>query len=327
MENNLVQSNNELITMNNELSTVNVEEMFTNTLGKETKRAYIQAIKEFFGKDLCDISIEDMQAVTPEMANKYAMGLLSKGLKRNSINRKLAALHTFYKFLCRRSIGIMSYNPFDPTEGCVRFKNTQKNYISKRALVADEVKEMLKIAKLDTSITGVRDLLILELLSTTGMRRAEICSIKIGDIIQTQGKYVINITGKGSKERLIVVSDSIVEIINKYMEMRGITLKDKDEWLLVSHANRKSGTGKVSTSMVYRVVKKYAELAGIDPDTLSPHSLRHTFATQCIDMGMPIQDVQQLMGHSNSQTTMLYLHSFDVINNNPAEKLTNMYND
>ena len=89
MENNLVQSNNELITMNNELSTVNVEEMFTNTLGKETKRAYVQAIKEFFGKDLCDISIEDMQAVTPEMANKYAMGLLSKGLKRNSINRKL----------------------------------------------------------------------------------------------------------------------------------------------------------------------------------------------------------------------------------------------
>lgn len=327
MENNLVQSNNELITMNNELSTVNVEEMFTNTLGKETKRAYVQAIKEFFGKDLCDISIEDMQAVTPEMANKYAMGLLQKGLQRSSINRKLSALHTFYKFLCRRSIGIMSYNPFDPSEGSVRFKNAQKNYISKRALVADEVKEMLKIAKLDTSITGVRDLLILELLSTTGMRRAEICSIKIGDIIQTQGKYVINITGKGSKERLIVVSDSIVKIINKYMEMRGITLKDKDEWLLISHANRKSGTGQVSTSMVYRVVKKYAELAGIDPDTLSPHSLRHTFATQCIDMGMPIQDVQQLMGHSNSQTTMLYLHSFDVINNNPAEKLTNMYND
>ena len=63
MENNLVQSNNELIIMNNELSTVNVEEMFTNTLGKETKRAYVQAIKEFFGKDLCDISIEDIMRI------------------------------------------------------------------------------------------------------------------------------------------------------------------------------------------------------------------------------------------------------------------------
>ena len=327
MENNLVQSNNELITMNNELSTVNVEEMFTNTLGKETKRAYVQAIKEFFGKDLCDISIEDMQAVTPEMANKYAMGLLSKGLKRSSINRKLSALHTFYKFLCRRSIGIMSYNPFDPSEGSLRFKNAQKNYIAKRALTADEVKIMIELAKMDETVIGVRDLLILELLATTGMRRAEICEIKIGDIQTTNGVYFVNITGKGSKERIIVASSEIMEIINKYMKLRGITMKDKDEYLLISHANRKSGNGKVSTSMIYRVVKHYAELADIDPETISPHTLRHTFATQCIGMGTPIQDVQQLMGHASINTTERYNHSFNIIHNNPAEKLTNMYND
>ena len=70
--------NNILVQENTQLETVNVEEMFTNTLGKETKRAYVQAIKEFFGKDLCNITIEDMQAVTPEMANKYAMNLLNK---------------------------------------------------------------------------------------------------------------------------------------------------------------------------------------------------------------------------------------------------------
>lgn len=319
--------NNILVQGNTQLETVNVEEMFTNTLGKETKRAYVQAIKEFFGKDLCDITIEDMQAVTPEMANKYAMNLLNNGLKRTSINRKLAALHSFYKFLCRRSIGIMTYNPFDTDEGCIRFKNAQKNYIAKRALVTDEVKTMFDLAKMDNSIIGVRDLLVLELLATTGMRRAEICEIKIGDIQLTQGVYAINIVGKGNKERIIVASNEVMGIINEYMNMRGITFKDKDEYLLVSHANRKSGSGKVSTNMIYRIVKHYAELADIDPDTISPHTLRHTFATQCIGMGTPIQDVQQLMGHASINTTELYNHSFNIINNNPAEKLTSMYND
>ena len=319
--------NNILIQKNTQLTTVNVEEMFTNTLGKETKRAYVQAIKEFFGKDLCNITIEDMQAVTPEMANKYAMNLLNNGLKRTSINRKLSALHSFYKFLCRRSVGIMTYNPFDSDEGCIRFKNAQKNYIAKRALVTDEVKTMFDLAKMDNSIIGVRDLLVLELLATTGMRRAEICEIKIGDIQFTQGVYAINIVGKGNKERIIVASNEVMGIINKYMNMRGITMKDKDEYLLVSHANRKSGSGKVSTNMIYRIVKHYAELADIDPDTISPHTLRHTFATQCIGMGTPIQDVQQLMGHASINTTELYNHSFNIINNNPAEKLTSMYND
>ena len=319
--------NNILVQENTQLETVNVEEMFTNTLGKETKRAYVQAIKEFFGKDLCNITIEDMQAVTPEMANKYAMNLLNNGLKRTSINRKLSALHSFYKFLCRRSVGIMTYNPFDSDEGCIRFKNAQKNYIAKRALVADEVKTMFDLAKMDESIIGVRDLLVLELLATTGMRRAEICEIKIGDIQFTQGVYAINIVGKGNKERVIVASNEVMGIINKYMNMRGITMKDKDEYLLVSHANRKSGSGKVSTNMIYRIVKHYAELADIDPDTISPHTLRHTFATQCIGMGTPIQDVQQLMGHASINTTELYNHSFNIINNNPAEKLTSMYND
>lgn len=319
--------NNILVQENTQLETVNVEEMFTNTLGKETKRAYVQAIKEFFGKDLCNITIEDMQAVTPEMANKYAMNLLNNGLKRTSINRKLSALHSFYKFLCRRSVGIMTYNPFDSDEGCIRFKNAQKNYIAKRALVTDEVKTMFDLAKMDNSIIGVRDLLVLELLATTGMRRAEICEIKIGDIQLTQGVYAINIVGKGNKERIIVASNEVMGIINKYMNMRGITMKDRDEYLLVSHANRKSGSGKVSTNMIYRIVKHYAELADIDPDTISPHTLRHTFATQCIGMGTPIQDVQQLMGHASINTTELYNHSFNIINNNPAEKLTSMYND
>lgn len=318
--------NNILVQQNNQIANVNIEDKFTNMLTNETKRAYVQAIKEFFGKELNEISIQEMQSVDPDMVNQYAIRLEENGLSHATINRKLAALHTFYKFLCRRNIGIMTYNPFDTSEGAIRFKNAQKAYSDKRALDSDEMNQLLDAAKQESSIEGVRDLLILELLATTGMRRAEICDIKIGDIQQTLGKYVIEITGKGNKNRIIVLSNEIVKIVNQYMELRGITLADKDEWLIVSHANRKSKSGKVSTNMIYRVVKEYADKAGIDPSTLSPHSIRHSYATQCLDMGMPIQDVKDLMGHSSISTTQRYNHSFNIIKNNPAEQLSKLYN-
>lgn len=318
--------NNILVQSNNEITKVNIEDQYTNMLTKETKRAYVQAIKEFFGKDLCDITIEEMQAVTTDMVNQYATMLAKKGIKHGTINRKLAALHSFYKFLCRRSVGIMSYNPLSTDEGCIRFKNAQSDYVNKRVLTPDEIKNMFIVAKQDESLIGVRDLLILELLATTGMRRAEICGIMTNDLFETDGKMVIEITGKGSKKRLVVLSNNVVGIVKQYLAMRGVKKGDNVP-LLVSHANRGSASGKISTSMVYRVVKKFAELIGIDADTLSPHCFRHTYATQCIDMGIELNDVKDLMGHASINTTLRYNHSYNVVKNNPANKLDSMFND
>ena len=319
--------NNILVQSNNQLAHIEIEQRYTNTLSPETKRAYTQAIKEFFGKELHEITIQDMQAVNPDMANQYALALEAKGLTHATINRKLAALHSFYQFLCRRNVGIMAYNPFSTDEGAIRFKNAQKDYSDKKALTPEEIKSVFDSARQDTSISGVRDLLILELLATTGMRRAEICSIKIGDLQDTAGKFIAEIKGKGNKSRITVFSKNVVKVLKQYMEMRGITLANKDEWLLVSHANRKSGTGQVSTNMIYRVVKHYCGLAGIDESQVSPHCLRHGYATNCIDMGMAITDVKDLMGHASITTTAKYVKSYNLINKNPANKLDELYND
>ena len=318
--------NNILVQSKNELAHIDIEQRYTNTLSEETKRAYTQAIKEFFGKDLNNITIQDMQVVTPDHANEYALNLEAKGLTHATINRKLSALHSFYQFLCRRNVGIMTYNPFDTAEGSIRFKNAQKDYSDKKALTPEEVSNVFKAARQDTSISGIRDLLILELLATTGMRRAEICNIKIGDIQDTAGKYIAEIKGKGNKNRIIVFANGVTKVLRQYMEMRGITLANKDEWLLVSHANRKSSDGKVSTNMIYRVVKHYCSLAGIDETQVSPHCLRHGYATNCIDMGMNITDIKDLMGHSSISTTARYIKSYNLINKNPANKLDELYN-
>lgn len=311
---------------NYELQPVQLEDMYTKTLTEETKRSYMQTIKEFFGvEELNQISIQDMQSVTPDVANDYAHKLLAKGLKKATINKKLSALQSFYKFLCRRAIGVMPYNPFDPAEGSIRFKNASKDYSDKRVLSAEEVKGMFESARNTDGITGIRDLLVLELLATTGMRRAEICSINVGDIKLNLGKKIIEITGKGDKTRMIVLSGSADRLIDKYLDARGVSYSDKDEPLIVAHGNRANGS-RLTTQGIYRIVKQHAEQAGIDADTISPHCLRATYATTVYDqLDMNVNDIRELMGHSSVATTQRYIKSANMIKNNPADKLANMF--
>lgn len=319
-------TNSILVHSNMEIAPVSIENLYTNTLTAETKRSYVQTIKEFFGvDDLSKISIEDMQKVTPDMANEYAHRLLNNGIHKATINKKLSALQNFYKFLCRRSIGIMSYNPFSTDEGCIRFKNASKDYSDKRVLSSKEVKALFDSARNTEGIKGIRDLLILELLATTGMRRAEICGIKIGDIKLNLGKKIIEITGKGDKTRMIVVSKAVDKLIDQYLNARGITYKDKDQPLLTTHSPR--GTGKpMTTNTVYRAVKEHADNAGIDADSISPHALRATYATTVYDeLDMDVNTIRELMGHSATQTTIRYIKSVNMIRKNPADKLDDMF--
>lgn len=319
-------TNSILVHSNMGIAVRNIEDLYTNTLTKETKRSYIQTIKEFFNvQELHIISIEDMQNVTPDMANEYAHKLLKKGISKATINKKLSALQNFYKFLCRRSIGIMTYNPFSTDEGCIRFKNASKDYSDKRVLSPEEVKALFDSAKSEGGIAGLRDLLILKMLATTGMRRAEICGIKIGDIKLNLGKKIIEITGKGDKTRMVVVSAEVDKLIDEYLAARGVTYKDKVLPLITTHSPR--GTGEpMTTNTVYRVVKKHADHAGIDADSISPHALRATYATTVYDeLDMNVNDIRELMGHSSVSTTQRYIKSVNMIRNNPADKLDKMF--
>lgn len=320
--------NNIIEHRNYELDQIKIEDMYTKTLTKETKRSYMQTIKEFFGvNELNEVSIQDMQSVTPDTVNEYAHRLLKKGLKPATVNKKLSALQSFYSFLCRRAVGVMTYNPCSTNEGAIRFKNAAKQYSDKRALTPSEVKGMIEATKYTEGLAGIRDRIIIELLATTGMRRAELCSIKLGDIKVDSGKKIIEIIGKGDKPRIIVLSSHISELIDKYVAGRELTYKDVDMPLITSHGNRGDSTKPITKNSVYRIIKQYAKYSGLDETTISPHCLRHTYATQCIEMGIELQDVKDLMAHSSINTTLRYNHSYNVIKNNPADKLYDLYND
>lgn len=323
-----MMNNTELMTsVKGEVAQANIYDLYTNTLTPLTKVNYVSTIKSFFGvHDLSQITVEDMQSVTPDVVNAWANRQYAEGIAKSTINRKLSAMYSFYKFLCRRNVGVMSYNPFATDEGAIRFKNATKDYSDKRVLTADEVRAMFKLARKEGGIIGTRDLLVLQLLATTGMRRAELCSIKIGDIQMLDGKHIVNITGKGDKKRIIMLTDHIWVLVEDYLEMRHVTLKDRMLPLIVSHSSNADPTKHLDTTTIYRIVKKYAAKAGIDESTISPHCFRATYATLAYgELGSTKDELQELMGHTSVATTSRYIKTLNMLKNSPAEKLESMF--
>lgn len=294
---------------------------YTNTLKDKTKIVYLSAIAEFFGvKDLNDITIERMQEVTPETANAWAVSLLESGLKKSTINKKMSGMKNFYKFLCRRHVGIMTYNPFDTDEGAIRYKNTNPNYSTSKTLTPEDVSTMIAVAASGRGIIGLRNKIIIEVLWSTGMRREELASMTIGDIKSTSidGKkcHVFEIIGKGDKKRSAVIEESVYADIVEYVEKRCLTMKDKGEPLFISHSVNADKTKRMTHSTIYKVVKDVAKKAGLNPDDIHPHTFRHSFATTVHKLkGLDEKELRDLMGHSSCNTTYRYIHSVDMMEN------------
>lgn len=330
--NKLVILETGLTTMQHEVAQMDTYQLYTNTLTPMTKKNYMSTIKSFFNVESLDqITIPMLQSVTPEIANLWANKQLEDGVAKSTINNKLSGLQNFYKFLCRRSIGIMTYNPFSTEEGCIRFKNTTKNYSDKRALAPHEITRLLRSvdtenAKGNNKIIAYRDLVVLQILTTAGLRRAELAGVKIGDIKMNQGKYTIEVLGKGNKSRFMVLATPVKHTIDAYLQLRGVGYQDKSLPLIISHSSNADPTSHVDTMTIYRIVKKYADKAGLDAESIAPHNLRHTFATTAYgELGVSKDQLQDLLGHVSSSTTSRYIHSSDMIKSSPANDLASMY--
>lgn len=321
--NDLVQNNSE------KLVKYDLESNYTNTLSESTKRVYIATILEFFNeKRLSDISIEQMQSVDVDMANRWLIKMKKNNLKEATINKKASALKNLYKFLCRRNVGIMDYNPFDTDEGALRYKNAEKTYSDHKTLSKQEIADMVKAASSYKGVLGARNKLLFCLMISTGMRREEVVNIKLGDFFISDGKHVVNIIGKGRKHRQCLISNDVYTMMLAYIDMRGLTLKDKDVPLFVSHSSNGDCTVPMTDATIYRVIKDCAKSAGIDDQSISPHTLRHTYATMGYLKGdLDIKQLKDLMGHSSITTTNRYIHAISVLKDSPAEIISEMFNE
>jgi tyrosine recombinase XerD len=223
---------------------------------------------------------------------RYLMQLQAGGYARTSVGRKIAALRSFYRFLVREKV--LPRNPLSVTA-----PKTGRYLPSFLSL--DEVKHLLAAPDLSTA-QGRRDHAILEVLYASGMRVSELSGLNLSNI--DRGRREIRVWGKGAKERIVIVGEAALEAVQTYTNMaRGQLTKGKA--INALFVNRSGG--RLSERSVWNIIDKYRKQAGIDKE-ISPHTLRHTFATHMLDGGADLRSVQELLGHANLTTTQIYTH-------------------
>ena len=221
-------------------------------------------------------------------ANDYVSYLFNNGLKSSSVNRKISSVKTFYKYLIKKKV--IQFSPFDDL-----IMPKKPNYLP-ITMSERDVEILLNSPKKDVLIE-MRDKAMIEMLYATGMRISELVNLKITDI--DLKRCVVKVFGKGSKERLIPFGEIAAEFIYLYLNTRN---NDKSKAVFLS--NRGSA---ITRGAFWQRIKIYLNREGLK-SSISPHTLRHAFATHLLNRGADLRSVQILLGHSDLSTTQIYTH-------------------
>lgn len=236
--------------------------------------------------------IKNYKQVDYKLLRFYLNEMFNKKYSSKTISRNLSSLRTFFKYLLKE--GIINSNPM------ILISNPKEAKKLPTYLNYKELDDILDIPD-KNSIIGLRDACILELLYSTGIRVGELVNIKISDIDFNQMR--IKILGKGNKERFVLFGKKCRDLLDNYLDnSRPNLLKNKNDYLFL---NRR-GTG-VSVRTVEMIVDDIVKRSSIKFN-VSPHTLRHTFATHMLDNGSDLNSVSELLGHSNLNTTAIYTH-------------------
>ncbi len=237
---------------------------------------------------------EKLLAMSPETVKSFLAYLGQQNYSKSTTARKLATLRSFYKFCVRRNY--VSANPL----ATIRVPKQEKRL--PKFLSVDDVNKLLSTPD-DASLLGARDRAMLEVLYSTGIRVSELVDLNIEDVDFTA--QLVRIRGKGKKQRNSPIGPTALGAIRRYLEMRRTDVRqasfDQQAMFVNKHGQR------LSTRSVRRKLDKYLSICGLDP-TVSPHTLRHSFATHMLDKGADLRSLQELLGHQSLSTTQVYTH-------------------
>lgn len=238
----------------------------------------------------------DVGSVTSRHLRAFMVWLHEQGYAKTTIARRIAAVRSWFRFLCRR--GVVATNPADGLRG-PRPEKKLPNYLQET-----DVGKLLSAPE-DDALMCQRDRAILETLYSAGLRVSEATGLNLTDLDLADG--VATVRGKGKRERLAFFGGSAREALAAWIAARTTLLgKLKKKAAIDAVFLNKNGTRLTSRS-VARIVAKYVLKSGLDPAS-SPHSLRHSFATHLLDHGADIRSVQELLGHRSLTTTQIYTH-------------------
>jgi integrase/recombinase XerC len=259
-----------------------------------TVNAYQNDLKSFSEFIISEYQTESINQSNYSQIRTWIVSLVESGISNRSINRKMSALNTYYKFLLK--IKEIDVSPLIKHKALKTSKKIQIPFSEA------EVSVVLDELNFENDFEGIRNKLIIELFYSTGIRRIELIELKLSSF-NLENK-TLKVLGKRNKERIIPLLSSVVKLIHLYMKERNYleNILDKDYLFLT-----KKGV-KVYETLVYRIINDYFSSASSKVKK-SPHILRHSFATHLLNQGADLNAVKELLGHSSLAATQVYTHN------------------
>lgn len=258
-----------------------------------TVRNYQHEIQEFLDFIRAQ-GIEDWSGVNRDALRRYQAWLSSREYAKASVRRRLSELRSFGRYLVRE--GVLGTNPFRMFSS-PKTPRHLPNYLSQ-----EDMRALLSIPDLSTP-QGLRDRAILEVLYGGGLRVSEVVELNVSSI--DWGRREVRVWGKGAKERIALLGEPAIKALRAYLETGRPVLLGGKETTPALFINR-LGT-RLSARSVMSILRKYGRLAGVEK-RVTPHALRHSFATHLLDGGADLRSVQELLGHEQITTTQIYTH-------------------
>jgi integrase/recombinase XerD len=264
----------------------------THQLSKNSIDAYMRDLKQYINY-LEFKGIDDANQITQAIIKSYLMTLRKKHRSASTVSRKLSAMKKFHQFLLEEKL---------VKDNVILLVNRPKK--TKRlpeVLSIEEIEALIEITQKEDSYLNKRNLAMIELLYGSGLRISELLDLKVNDLHVNMG--FINVIGKGNKERIVPIGSEAAKALKTYLESARLYLsKTPTPTVFLNRFGK-----KMSRVGFYKILKALAIQANISKD-VSPHTLRHSFATHLIEEGVDLRFVQEMLGHSDVSTTEIYTH-------------------
>ena len=259
-----------------------------------TCRAYQKDIQEFEAFCQAEFNLDDLAKADYSLIRSWIVALLEKKVSNRTVNRKIASLKAFYKFLVKT--GRIPHSPLARHKALKTPKKVEVPFSEK------EMDLLFKEIPFEPGFEGTRDKLIIELFYTTGMRRSELIELKLSDL--DLNRNTIKVLGKRNKERIIPLLSPTCEFLEQYLQERSsLEVIQDHQYVFLTSAGK-----KIYATLVYRIIN--ACLSQVSTKVKkSPHVLRHTFATHLLNKGADLNSVKELLGHASLASTQVYTHS------------------
>jgi len=264
-------------------------------LSRHTRRAYLTDLKEYesFLKDPSNhLATTEICDSTPETIRAYMAFLHGRGLKKISVNRKISSLKAFYAYLIRT--GVIKRNPMTG----IRAPKMEKHMPT--FLSVDEAFEIMKAVSGKSDSSSLRDLAILELFYSSGLRLSELAGLNTDDV--NFAAEQVKVRGKGKKERIVPVGSPALEAVGAYL---AATKEKRKQQEFSQPLFLNKWGGRITSRSIARIVDAAAMKSGIGRK-ISPHALRHSFATHLLNAGADLRSIQEMLGHESLSTTQKY---------------------